>query len=127
MSVAEIRIPLDAVLGLDAEERRREPREKILRGVEYCRFPRICADQRPRLAFTRDLSDSGLCLHVEQPEPEGALLRVVIRGVDGEPVKEAIARTVWSRPADDGGHWMGLFLEADRRSPIRIRYTRSGA
>jgi len=84
----------------------------------------VCADQRPRLAFTRDLSESGLCLHVSQPEPAGSLLRVVIRGVDGEPVREAIARTVWTRPADDGGHFMGLCLEADRQQPVRIRYVR---
>ncbi len=120
----EIQIPLFAPGTEPFETERKEPRESLVRNVEFCRFPRICADQRLRLGFTRDVSESGLCLRAESAEPRGALLRVMLRNIDGEPLREAIARVVWTAPAGSGGHWMGLALEAGRRQPIRIRYLR---
>ena len=62
------------------------------------------ADQRLRVGFTRDVSGSGLCLRTEQPEPIGALVRLMLRGVDGEPEPDALARVAWSYPSDGGSH-----------------------
>jgi len=117
---AEIQIPLFETPG--REIRRREEREAVVRHVEYCRFPRVCADQRLRVGFTRDLSASGLCLRAEGPEPAGALLRVALRRIDGRREREGIARVAWSRPVGDGTYWLGLaLLESDPSRPIRIR------
>jgi hypothetical protein len=93
-----------------------------MRHVEYCCFPRVRADQHVRVGATRDLSASGLCLRAEQAEPRGALLRVTVRGIDGRPEREAIARVVWQAPASDGMHWLGLALiAAPPGLPLRIR------
>ena len=120
----EIEVPLFEAPG-GASTARREARERIVRHVEYCRFPRVCADQRLRLGVSRDLSPSGLCLRTKLAEPIGALLRVMQRGVDGRLERAAIARVAWTTPVADGSHWMGLALVAgcDER-PIRIRYLR---
>lgn len=124
MIVAEVQIPLFD--GADApSSRRREVREDVVRDVEYCRFPRVCADQRPRIGFTRDVSSSGLCLRADVPEPVGSLLRVAVRGIDGAARREGIARVVWTKPTFDGGHWMGLALvEPGAAQAVRIRYLR---
>lgn len=89
---------------------RREERLSVVRHVEYTPFPRVSMHQRGRLAFTRDLSTSGLCLRVEVPEHVGALLRVAVRGVDGRPARVFIARVVWTAPTVDGAHWAGLVI-----------------
>jgi len=89
---------------------RREERFALVRHVEYTPFPRVAVHQRGRLAFTRDVSASGLCLRAEAPEPVGSLLRVAVRGVDGRPARVAVARVVWTRPTVDGAHWVGLSI-----------------
>ena len=102
---------------------RREPREKLVRHVEYCPFPRVRPDQCLRVGFTLDLSPSGICLHVERPERVGSLLRVTLRDVDGRPKLESIARIAWSSPAADGGLWIGLaLLEPARPRAIPVRH-----
>jgi len=122
MSPTEIQIPL---FEPDEPLRRHETREDRVKVVQYCRFPRVCADQRMRTAFTRDVSSSGLCVRVEGAEPIGALLRLIPRGVDGEPEPERIGRVAWTRPTADGGRWLGIsLLDCERRQPIRIRYVR---
>lgn len=119
----EIEIPLFEASG---DRRRAEPRTPLVRSVDYCRFPRVCADQRLRLGFTRNVSASGLCLRVEAPEPIGALLRIVQRGIDGRMERERIGRVAWSRPAEVGGHWVGISLIAASPSqPLRLRYART--
>jgi len=116
----EVQIPLFESSG---ERRRCEPRRDVVRHVDYCRFPRVCADQRSRVGFTRDVSANGLCLRTDCPEPLGSLLRVTLRGIDGAPTHEAIARVAWSRPTVDGSHWLGLaLLAAVPNQPLRIRY-----
>lgn len=92
---------------------RREERSALVRHVEYTPFPRVSAHRRGRLAFTRDISASGLCLRCEAPEAVGSLLRVAVRGVDGSQARVAIARVVWTRPTVDGAHWVGLAIVAD--------------
>lgn len=105
--------------------RRAAERQDRVQAVQYCRFPRVCADQRLRTGFTRDVSDGGLCVHVDQGEPVGALLRLIPRGVDGEPESERIGRVAWTRPSADGGRWLGIaLLDCEQRQPIRLRYVR---
>lgn len=102
---------------------RREPRQRVVRHVEYCPFPRARPDQCLRVGFTRDLSASGMCLRVDAPERVGSLLRVTLRAVDGRPEREGIARIAWSSPSSDGGHWIGLSLVAPgRRHPVAVRH-----
>ena len=67
----------DGALG--STPRRREARTDVVRIVEYTRFPRAGEDVAPRLAFTRDLSPSGMCIGTDEPERAGTLLRVVLR------------------------------------------------
>jgi hypothetical protein len=94
----------------------------VVRHVEYTPFPRVSADQRGRLGFTRDVSPSGLCLRVEAPERVGALLRVAVRGVDGRPARVAIARVAWTSQAADGAFWLGLqIVEECVRRILRVR------
>ena len=125
VEAAEVQVPLFEKSGCN---RRRERREQVVRHVEYCRFPRVCADQRPRLGFSRDVSPSGLCIRTEMEEPVGALLRVMLHGVDGQLEQEAIARVARTAPTKTGAHWLGLALVAGAgERAIRIRYLRRPA
>jgi hypothetical protein len=102
--------------------KRREERFAIVRSVEYTPFPRVSAQQRGRMGFTRDVSPSGLCLRVETPERSGALLRVSVRGVDGRPARVAIARVIWSTATVDGAFWVGLLIvEECAKRILRVR------
>lgn len=101
---------------------RREERVAVVRHVEYTPFPRVCAHQRGRLAFTRDVSPSGMCLRVEAPECPGALVRVAVHGVDGRPARVAIARVAWCASTVDGAFWVGLsIVEECARRVLRVR------
>ena len=90
--------------------RRADGREDTVQLVHYCRFPRVRSDQSLRAAFTKNVSAEGLCVHVDASEPVGALLRLIPRGVDGEPEAECIGRVAWTRPSADGGTWLGIAL-----------------
>ena len=87
---------------------RSEPRRDEVRIVEYTPFPRVAASRPPRIGFTRDVSESGMCLGSDHPEPVGSLLRIVVRGADGRPDRPCVERVAWCRPASDGRHWIGL-------------------
>jgi hypothetical protein len=87
---------------------RREPRNDVVRIVEYTRFPRVGSGTRKRLAFTRDLSVSGMCIGADEPEPPDSLLRVTLRNVDGGQRAVAVDRVVWCCPTRDGRWWIGL-------------------
>ena len=103
MSAAEIQQPLlGSNAASTAKGTRREPRQDVVRHVEYCSFPRARSDQRLWVGFTRDLSPSGMCVRVDTPERVGSLLRVTLREVDGQPRLESIARIAWSSPTIDG-------------------------
>ena len=123
MSAAEIQQPLfDSGIASAAKGTRREPRQEVVRHVDYCPFPRARSDQSLRLGFTRDLSPSGMCIRVDTPERVGSLLRVTLREVDGQPRLESIARIAWSSPTIDGAHWVGLsLLRSGRRQPTLVR------
>ncbi|MCP5056807.1 MAG: hypothetical protein GY937_08805 [bacterium] len=97
-----------------------EIREDRVKAVQYCRFPRVCTEPQLKTAFTRDVSASGLCVRIEGSEPVGALLRLIPRGVDGEPEIERIGRVAWTRPAENGGRWVGIaLLDRERHEPTR--------
>jgi len=99
---------------------RRERRIEALRIAEYGAFPRAAHDAAPVRAFTRDLSPSGMRLSVDEPQPAGTLLRVVLRDIDGRASRDVVARVVWSRPVravrhrGELRHEMGLEIVADR-------------
>ena len=59
------------------EEKRREPRERIVRMVEYSAYPRVSRSQRSRVAFTRDESSGGMCLAVDGSEEIGDVQKEV--------------------------------------------------
>lgn len=89
---------------------RREERSEKIRIVEYSCFPRVAPQQRPRIAFTRDISPSGLCLSVDHSEPVGSLLRLSLRDIEGRGSDYCVGRVVWSSNETDGRHWLGLEL-----------------
>jgi hypothetical protein len=98
---------------------RKVPREAIVRLVEYAPFPRVQRDLAVRRGVTLDLSSRGLCLRAEEAAPEGSLLHVLVRSVDGRPQLDALARVVWSAPGPAGGARMGLELVAVRGGRTR--------
>lgn len=110
----------------DRVESREEPRERTVRQVEYAPFPRVGANTGTHVAFTRDLSASGMALGVETPLPVGSLLRVVVQQVDGRPGADVVARVAWCREAGDDAPgapraWMGLRRVAEvKRGMARI-------
>lgn len=116
---------LQTSVAIRPEPARVEPRETLTRLVEYAPVPRINAEQRPRVAITRDLSASGLCLAANGAEPIGSLLRVVVRTVDGRPAVDALARVAWCAGNDDGLWTIGLTLVGETR-PARagMRFVR---
>ena len=93
--------------------------------VELSPFPRVSRNRGRRVGFTRDESATGMCLGVDCAEKKGALLRVTVRGANGRPTLDRLARVVWSRPRSDGRYWLGLEFVADSRKPKTVRRPRS--
>lgn len=106
--------PLASHGGLGQGSDRREPREQLIRRVEYTPFPRVAAGDPMRLGFTRDLSPSGMCLRAETSQRVGSLLRVTVRDLDGHPARESLVRVAWSSSTADGAFWLGLSLVEDK-------------
>jgi hypothetical protein len=102
---------------------RREEREETLRLVDYVVFPRASDDPTTRVGFTRDLSPVGLCMGIDDAEPIGALLRVTVRGLDGQPNLVVVAQVVWCSAERDGRYWVGLdfVTGAPGRTPLTSR------
>jgi hypothetical protein len=105
MNAEQLSVALDA---LHHTPRRREPREETVRIVEYTPFPRVGPDAGPRIGFTRDVSQRGLCIGVDDPAPVGAMLRVTLRELNGRPGRPCVDRVVWCARARDGRYWLGL-------------------
>jgi len=99
---------------------RLEVREQLVRLVEYAPFPRSSAEQRTRIAFTRDVSASGLCLGATSAEPVGSLLHVTMRCIDGRPTLETLARVTWCSCDAEGRFLVGLRLVGERRPGMRL-------
>ena len=107
---------------------RKERREATVRLVQYAPFPRVHRDERWRSGFTLDLSPAGARLRGEAAAAVGALLHVIVRGVDGRPSLESIARVVWSSRGGAGEARMGVVLLAAReRLPLRVGWAEPGA
>jgi hypothetical protein len=99
---------------------RKARRVATVRLVEFAPFPRVRRDERWDVGFTLDLSSQGACLRAKETAPIGSLLRVIVRGVDGRPTLDSIARVVWSAPGRFGEVRMGLSTLATRsRGPLR--------
>jgi len=80
----------------------------VVRIVEYAP---ISSNGTPsRIGFTRDLSESGMCLGLDEAASVGSLLRVAVRDLAGTPREESVARVVWCRPDTDFRIWHGLSL-----------------
>jgi len=108
VSADQLSVALETLQPLQDSSARREPRENTVRIVEYTPFPRVASHEHPRIGFTRDLSRHGMCLGVDGPEDVGAMLRVTIRDVMGQPERPGVARVAWCSDERDGRHWLGL-------------------
>lgn len=102
--------PIVPAIATGAAGVRSEEREKTIRIVEYSRFPRVAPQQKLRIGFTRDLCAAGMCLGVDECEPVGSLLRLIVRDVDGRRADAFIGRVVWTRAERDHRFWLGLEL-----------------
>lgn len=92
-----------------------------MRLVEFAPFPREHRDERWGVGFTLDLSSQGACLRTKEAAPVGSLLRVVVRGVDGRPSLDSIARVIWHARGRFGEVRMGISMLASRaRRPVRV-------
>jgi len=99
---------------------RKVRRVATVRLVEFAPFPRVRRQERWHVGFTLDLSSQGACLRARDTAPIGSLLRVIVRGVDGRPTLDSIARVVWSANGRFGEVRMGLSMLAARaRRPLR--------
>ena len=103
---------------------RKARRIATVRLVEFAPFPRVRRDERWSVGFTLDLSSQGACLRTKETEPIGSLLRVIVRGVDGRPTLDSIARVVWSASGSFGEVRMGLSMLAARSAPRAARRPR---
>jgi hypothetical protein len=100
---------------------RKARRIATVRLVEFTPFPRVRREERWEVGFTLDLSSHGACLRTRETAPIGSLLRVIVRGVDGRPTLDSIARVVWSASGPYGEIRMGLStLAARTRRPLRL-------
>jgi hypothetical protein len=101
---------LTAIPAVCRRVERRQERRCILRMVDFSPFPRASANEQAGTGFAKNESASGLCIAVESVQTVSALLRVLVRGVDGTPTRDAIARVAWCRPQQEGGFHVGLEL-----------------
>jgi len=108
MAAAPDHVATALVPGVDSA--RREEREETIRIIEYASFPRVAPQQQLRVGFTRDLSESGMCLGVDRRERVGSLLRLCVRDVDGHCADAVVGRVVWANSERDGRFWLGLSL-----------------
>lgn len=91
---------------------RSETRERRVHRLEYSHYPRRARQQRRLVGLTRDESKSGLCVVVDQSEPEGSLLQIRLHTLSGEIGRQALAKVVWCRSREDGRSCLGLCLVA---------------
>jgi hypothetical protein len=110
----------ESALRLQAARKAR--RVATVRLVEFAPFPRERRDEQWGVGFTLDLSSQGACLRTKEAAAVGSLLRVVVRGVDGRPTLDSIARVIWHARGNFGEVRMGVSLLASRsRRPLRAR------
>jgi hypothetical protein len=96
-----------------------------MRIAEYTPFPRFSRHQHRRLGFTSDTAEPVLRVTVRDPEKPGTLLRVVVRGIDGRPQLDTLARVAWCEEKANCHLSLGLaILDGEHR---RARVARRAA
>lgn len=105
---------------------RRERRDRTVRSVEYAPYPRTSRGQRMQVGFTRDSSESGMCLVSDHAIEPGELQRVIVQGASGQPTLDVIVRVVWCQLREDRKRfWVGLETVAEGRTRLlRVHHTR---
>jgi hypothetical protein len=100
-----------------------EPRQRVVHVVEYSRYPRRAANETRRVAYTQDLSRTGLGLDLRERVAPGELLRVILREIDGTPLVDGLARVVWSSDLKEGRARAGVEIlrETGERTMLRVR------
>ena len=68
-----------------------------------------------RIAYTQDRSKTGLGLDLPEGVQPGELLRIRLRGIDGEIDMDALARVVWCENLSTGRARAGLAMLRERR------------
>ena len=98
--------------------------DRAMRIAEYAPFPRFSRHQRKRLGFTSDTAEPVLRVTVRDPEKPGTLLRVVVRGIDGRPQLDTLARVAWCEEKNSCHLSLGLVvLDGDHRQAHLVRHT----
>jgi hypothetical protein len=106
-----------------AAESADEDRPRVMRIAEYTPFPRISRDQQKRRGFTTDATGPILRIAARDREKPGILLRVVVRGIDGRPQLDTLARVAWCREHDNGHVSLGLAVaDGDHRRARLVRH-----
>jgi hypothetical protein len=116
-------LQFDSQNAVGAESERADTRRHALRLVEYSNFPRMDLDAGLQTGLALNESDSGICIAVKDEEEIGALLRITVRGIDGLPVRDVVARVVWCRDADEGRYRVGLeMMRETKPRMMRVRH-----
>jgi hypothetical protein len=106
----------------EGEGARSESREPAMDRVEYTAYPRVSHRQREMVAVTIDRSPSGLRIRSTTQEEVGSLLHVVVRNVDDQPTRDALARVAWCAEVGEGHFHIGLaVVEEVRRQMRKVR------
>ncbi len=109
---------------LRSEAIQRSVRSESLRLIDYSPFPRMDLDRGTCKGMSLNESETGLCIALEDEVEVGSMLRVVIRGVDGEPTRDIVTRVVWCRENIHGRVRAGLaFLREGRARMLKVRRT----
>lgn len=79
-----------------------------------------------QVGFTRDSSESGMCLASDHAIEPGELQRVIVQGASGQPALDIIARVVWCHAREDRKRfWVGLEKIAEGRTRLLpVHHTR---
>ena len=97
-----------------------EARTRALRIAEYAPFTRISRHQHKRLGVTSDGGGPMLRVAAREREKPGVLLRVVVRGIDGERQLDTLARVAWCRENDTGHFSLGLAVVDGNHRKARL-------
>jgi hypothetical protein len=118
---------VSAAAGIQTAPQRVEPRQRIVHVVEYSRYPRRSVNETQRVAYTQDLSRTGLGLDLREQIAPGELLRVILREIDGTILVDGLARVVWSNDLKDGRSRAGVAIlrETGERTMMRVRPRRT--
>lgn len=115
----------NANMEMSEVEARSEVRHRIVHLVEYSRYPRHDPRQERQVAYTQDRSKSGLGLDLPEAIEPGELLRITLRGIDGEVDMDGLARVVWCSASESGRARAGLAMlrESGEKPMIRVPST----